>query len=30
MDFYNTKRIHTKLNGLTPVEKLAQSVIIDC
>jgi len=30
MDFYNTQRIHTKLNGLTPVEKLAQSVTIDC
>ena len=30
MDFYNTKRIHTKLNGLTPVEKLAQSVTLDC
>lgn len=30
MEFYNTKRIHTKLNGLTPVEKLAQSVTIDC
>jgi transposase-like protein len=30
MDFYNTQRIHTKLNGLTPIEKLAQSVTIDC
>lgn len=30
MDFYNTKRVHTKLNGLTPVEKLAQSVTLDC
>ena len=30
MDFYNTQRIHTKLNGLTPIEKLARSVTIDC
>ena len=30
LDFYNTKRIHTKLKGLAPFEKLAQSVTLDC
>lgn len=30
LEFYNNERIHTKLNGLTPVEKLAQSVTLDC
>ncbi len=30
LDFYNHKRIHTKLKGLTPFEKLAQSVTLDC
>lgn len=30
LDFYNFKRIHLTLNGLTPQEKYLQSVTLDC
>jgi len=30
LEFYNFKRIHLTLNGLTPQEKYLQSVTIDC
>ena len=30
LDFYNFKRIHLSLNGLTPQEKYLQSVTLDC
>lgn len=30
LHYYNFKRIHLSLNGLTPQEKLLQSVTIDC
>jgi len=30
LDFYNFKRIHLTINGLTPYEKYLQSVTLDC
>lgn len=30
LDYYNFERIHLSLNGLTPQEKLLQSVTLDC
>lgn len=30
LDYYNFKRIHLSINGLTPQEKLLQCVTLDC